>query len=510
MSFTFNDGINRADKKSKWTVMKYVNSFELICQYASLIRELHAKVDDEAIVRINSIMKDLKIYQPKYGRPSVDTTNFKICQIVYFMFAYRNEESANREIVYSPLGNLLLDNLNKKDWVAKIFATMLYGMPFNHPFNKMAPSFNLYPLRVIFKLLTDTRLDCKLYQDEVFYYVFWLKEIDDLSYEKLVRTILWFREISPEKKYEIFTERLSVQDTLANSLHETTYLFGQLESAGIVSRFAGNDIGTLRQGGFGRQEIPDFISPAELALHKPTGVRMYSTEGIRLKQSMLSLINSLLSAYPYDEKPHDMLNTLGRQDYILQLYNFYPQELLTELGIRPNRIQTMLQITQDIKKYSRNQEEGDCYRFEYVLANAFNEFDDVEANTIGGAGNTDVECLYLTLDEKFAVEAKSTQTKLGLINAGRLQLHRNKINAKYTIIVAPYYKPSVETDIANTVNVMITASSLSNFLYQSTIHNPEGISYEPLYKIVKESLGTNITSKVNEYVSRHFGIGKAI
>ena len=84
-----------------------------------------------------------------------------------------------------------------------------------------------------------------------------------------------------------------------------------------------------------------------------------------------------------------------------------------------------------------------------------------------------------------------------------------KINAKYTIIVAPYYKPSVETDIEGTVNVMITASSLSNFLYQYTIHNPEGISYEPLYTIVQGSMGTNISSKVNDYVAKSFGIGKA-
>lgn len=503
------DTINRADKKSKWTVMKYVNSFDLILQYADLIRDLNARVDDDTIKDINSIMKDMHIYQPKFGKPSVDTTNFKICQIVYFMFAYRNEASQNKEIVYSPLGNLLLDNIDNKEWVAKIFATMLYGMPFNHPFNKMNPSFNLFPLRLIFKLLTDGRLNCMLYQDEVFYHIFWVKEIDEDSYEDLVKTILAFRALSPATKYEMFTERLSVQDTLANSLHETTYLFGQLQSAGIATILEGYDVGTLRQGGFGRGDVPDFISPEELANHKPTGIRTYKTEGIRLNMNMVSLINSLLKAYPFYEKPHDQLDTLGRQDYILHLYNFYPHELLSELGIKKNRIQTMLQITKDIQKYSRNQEEGDCFKFEDVLSDAFNEFDDVDAHTIGGAGNTDVECLYLTINEKFAIEAKSTQTKLGGINAGRLQLHRSKINAKYTIIVAPYYKPSVETDIENTANVMITASSLSNFLYQYTIHNPEGISYEPLYNIVQESLGTNITSKVNDYVAKSFGIGKA-
>lgn len=502
--------INRTDKKSKWTIMKYVNSFDLIVQYADLIRDLNAKVDDDTIVEINKIMKNLKIYQPKYGKPNVDTTNFKICQIVYFMFAYRNEESTSKEIVFSPLGNLLLDNIDNKEWVAKIFATMLYGMPFNHPFNKMNPSFNLYPIRVIFKLLSDGRLDYKLYQDEVFYHIFWLKDIDTNSYEELVKTILEFRKLSTEFKYSIFTERLSIQDTLANALHETTYLFGQLQSAGIATIFDGESIGTLRQGGFGRGDVPDFITPEELAKHKPTGIRTYRTEGIKLQHHMVKYINNLLNVYPYYEKPHDLLDTLGRQDYILQLYNFYPKELLSELGIKQDKLQAMLELTDNIKQYSRNQEAGDCYRFENVLADAFNEFDDVDAHTIGGAGNTDVECLYLTIDEKFAVEAKSTQTKLGGINAGRLQLHREKIGAKYTIIVAPYYKPSVESDIKNSVNVMITASSLSNFMYQSAVHNPEGFSYESLYKIIQDSLGTNITSKVNDYVAKSYGIGNTI
>lgn len=502
--------IDRANKKAKWTVMKYVRNFDLLVQYAHLIRELKAKVDDEAIIEVNSIMEDLGIYIPRYGKPSVDTTNFKICQIVYSMFAYRNEESINKEIVYSPLGNLLLDNVENKEWVAKIFATMMYGMPFNHPFNRMRPDFNIYPLRLVFKLLSDTRLDNKLYEDEMFYHIFWVKEIDDISYEKLVQTLLQYRALSTTQKYEMCTERLSVQDALANALHETQYLFGQLESAGIVSIFEGVEVGTLRQGGFGRGAVPDFPTPEELRQHPPTGVRKYKTDGIRFNPNIEPLIHELLATYSYCEKPHDLLETLGRQDYILQLYNFYPQELLVNLGIaHQDRIQTMLQLTKDINKYSRNKEDGDCYRFEDVLANAFNEFDDVDAHTIGGAGNTDIECLYLTIDEKFAIEAKSTQTKLGGINAGRLQLHRNKINAKYTIIVAPYYKPSVETDIANTVNVMITASSLSNFLYQYSVHSKDNsISYKPLYDIVQTSLGTNITSKVNDYVSRNFGIGR--
>lgn len=502
--------IDRSNKKSKWTIMKYVKDFDLLLQYADLIRELKAKVDDNSIIEINSKMEEVGIYQPKFGKPSVDTTNFKICQIVYFMFGYRNEKSDNKELVFTPLGNLLLDNYEKKDWVAKIFATMLYSMPFNHPFNRMSPDFNIYPLRLVFKLLTDERLDYKLYEDEMFYHVIWTKETSKRNYESLVKAILKFRALPVSKKLHMCTKSLPVQDGLANALHETHYLFGQLQSSGIATITEGEKVGTLRQGGFGREDVPDFLPAKELAKHKPTGLRAYRTDYIQLTDTVKPLIEQLLRSYPFDEKPHKLSDTLGRQDYILHLYNFYPQELIDDLGIDDqSRIQAMLQISKDIVRLSRNQDKGDCYKFEKILADAFNEFDDVEADVIGGAGNADVECIYLTTDEKFDIEAKSTHTKLSGINAGRLRLHRKKIGSQYTIVVAPYYKPSVEADIANNAIVMITASSLSNFLYQYTIHSKNGISYEPLYKIVANSLGTNITQKVNEYVGRHFGIGKS-
>ena len=47
--------IDRSDKKSKWTVMKYVSNFNLLVKYASLVRDLKARVDDESIMKVNSI-----------------------------------------------------------------------------------------------------------------------------------------------------------------------------------------------------------------------------------------------------------------------------------------------------------------------------------------------------------------------------------------------------------------------------------------------------------------------
>jgi hypothetical protein len=69
------------------------------------------------------------------------------------------------------------------------------------------------------------------------------------------------------------------------------------------------------------------------------------------------------------------------------------------------------------------------------LADGFNMFYNVEAKKVGGAGNTDLECLYITKKKKFAVDAKSTKNKLSSVNAGRLEGHREKIGGAYTIVL---------------------------------------------------------------------------
>lgn len=498
--------IDKRNKKDKWTIMKYVKDFDLILEYASVIRDLKARIDSDSIIEINSTMEELGIYVPRFGKPSIDTTNFKICQIVYFLIAYKSNKG-KKELVFSPLGNLLLDNRENAIKKAKIISTMLYGLPFSHPYNKMSFDFDLYPFRLVFKLLLDKRLNQKLYLDDLFYCVFWKKTIDTASYEELVKEIVKLRSLSYTERIAIYKSKLSLEDTLANALHEAKYLFGQLHTAGIVNINEGIDIDTLYHGGFGRNLIPDYLPESELEKINRTGKRTFTTAYISIIDELIPYINTLLKNYDFSERPHDILEKLDMEDYILQLYNFYPNELIIELGLNQKRISNMLKLSNSINQLSKNQNIGDCYKFEIILMEAFNEFEDVVAKNIGGAGNTDIECIYLTLDEKFAVEAKSTNKKLASINAGRLQLHRKKIKAKYTIIVAPFYTPSVESDINNSMNVLITASSLANYLYQATIHTRDSISYEPLYNIVKENFGHNISSFVNDYVALKFGIG---
>ena len=91
----------------------------------------------------------------------------------------------------------------------------------------------------------------------------------------------------------------------------------------------------------------------------------------------------------------------------------------------------LLRLTKLIEQCSSNEEGEKAYLFEDVLEWGFNNFYNVEAKKIGGAGNADLECLYITKKKKFAVDAKSTKNKLSGLNAGRLAEHRTKIYERF-------------------------------------------------------------------------------
>lgn len=493
----YNSEIDRTSKKSKWTLMKYIKDFDLMVLYADAVRSGKADVSDDALREILLGMELDNLYNPRFGKPSVHTIQFKVCQIVYYMFGYKLKIKGNKveKVVFSPLGNLLLDNKEDKKLVSRTFLCMLLGMPFSHPFNKMHKSFNIYPYRLIFKLLTDKRLDYKLNHDEVFYHVMFYKDIDKETYNELVNEILAFRKISYTEKYKLFTKKQNVEDVLANALHEWNYASGVLQQAGILDWHQADDNhGVLIHGG-------------------GSGRRRYKSDSVKIKKEIFNFVSLLVSNYSYEEKPQDLTAKLQlNSEYVIQLYNFYPIELITELGIdnkEQEKIISILKITDDINLYAKNSIFGDAYKFEDVLCDAFNYFSDVEAEKHASAGTTDIECRYTPLDEadkKFDVEAKSTKNKLMNLSSGRLRHHREQIGSEYTIVVTPNYINAVLEDIKGTDTVLIRSGSFSNFLYQSISNKGRDISYKPIDEIVLSNLGKDITEGINQYVYENFGV----
>lgn len=193
-------------------------------------------------------------------------------------------------------------------------------------------------------------------------------------------------------------------------------------------------------------------------------------------------------------------------DAIKELYSFYPEILLREIGEYNEDIQNVLDLPKLIEQYSNNNEGEEAYPFEDILEEGFNNFFNVKAKKIGGAGNTDLECIYLTENKKFAVDAKSTKNKLSSINAGRLKHHREKIGGKYTIVVTSRYVPAVKQDIAGTVVVVLLASTFSEYLYHNIVNNIREIDYKDFDEIIESNLGKDISGLVSDLTISRFGV----
>lgn len=488
----------RSTAKDKWTIMMYMRDFDLMATYAYALR-VSNNLSSENIDSILAKMEADGVYHPRNGG-STFTGTFKSIQIAWYMFGYYNKSrkaEEEKKLVFSPLGNLLLDNLKDKEAASKIFLAMLYGNPFRQPFSQMDERFNIYGFRLIFKLLRDPRLGGRLFDDEAFYYAMFVKEINEVDYEQLVDDILHCRSRSAAEKYAEFklNERVC-----GLACHEWRYASGMLQSAGILKIHEGHEIGELTYGN---------VNPKT---GRRNAVRRYCQNFVTLQPNVISLLDRLLDNYPYYSKPYptDEIGRKFNSSVVVEMYSFYPTELLDELGINTaedKAIAEMLQIASDVNYYSR-EETASGEKFECALTNAFNLFIDVDAERIGGAGNADVECIYHmpdNHDKKFDIEAKSTTRKLAQINSRRLRTHRVKIGSKYTMIVTPNYSVGVLRDIEGEASVIVKSATLANYLYQYVSKYGRNISYSMLDKIVEDNIGGDITEAVNSYVYSNFG-----
>lgn len=312
---------DRSTTKDKWTIMMYMRDFNLMATYAYALRASN-NLSNDNIDDILSKMEADGVYHPRNGG-STFTGTFKSIQIAWYMFGYYNKarkKGEEKKLVFSPLGNLLLDNLKDRDKVSRIFLTMLYGNGFRQPFSQMDERFNIYGFRLIFKLLRDPRLGGKLYDDEVFYYAMFVKSICESEYELLVSDILLSRKRTAAEKYNEFKKNERV---VGLACHEWRYAAGMLQSAGILTIHEGREVGDLKYG------------TVDKKTGRPTAVRKYNENHVVLRPELVSLVDRLLESYPYYEKPYpdDEVSHKFNSSLVVEMYSFYPPELLDELGM---------------------------------------------------------------------------------------------------------------------------------------------------------------------------------
>lgn len=477
-------------EREKWILYKHTSSYDLIKAVALDVKNSCAShVSEVERYRMQERLAALDLYKtrnPK-DRP-LDSINHRINTLEFYMFGYEDD---NKRFIFGPLGNLFLANINNEEVLKKIFATMLFGIQFEHPANGTPPCFQLYPFRLLFKLMMDERLEYKLYSTEYAYIIAFTKTIDQSSYDDLVDRILRFRAYDDELKMLKLKED---EHTYVNCIYEWQYYTQKLlSSIGIINVYEGEPLGKLYHP----------TKPNSRSL--PTG-RTVKNGYASIAASIRPFIEVLLDAYSCFETPLRLDDAYRMQlDIVKEIYSFYPKELLREIGEDDDELQVkLLELPKLIEQYSNNPENDTAYLFEDVLTEGMNMFINVEARKVGGAGHTDIECLYITLRKKFAVEAKSTANKLSGINAGRLREHRQQIGGDYTIVITSRYVPAAKRDIRGNPIVIILASTFSEYLYNHIYHDLREIDFKDFDDIIVNNLGTDISGLISNMTMEKF------
>lgn len=479
-------------EREKWILYKHTCNYELIKAVALDVKNnCRTDISDRERYRMQERLAALHLYQTRNpsDRP-LDSINHRINTLEFYLFGYEDKQKGRKRFIFSPLGNLFIEHIQDEESLKKIFTAMLFGIQFEHPASGTPSSFQLYPFRLIFQLLSDKRLNYRLYHSEYAYFLAFQKSIDADSYEKLVKDILEFRKLSDKDVAALMKKD---EHAYVNCVFEWQYTRKLLKMADILK---------VEKG----KELVRVCHPRKTNSKSNITPRILTTGYVELSPSIQEFVLTMLKEYSCFQKPL-RLNDEDRMtgDVIKEIYSFYPRCLLEEIGEETDDLQMqLLKLPELIEKYSLNPDNDTAYLFEDVLAEGFNMFVNVEAQKAGGAGHTDIECLYLTRKKKFAVEAKSTANKLAGINAGRLREHREKIGGEYTIVITPRYVPAARRDIQGNPIVIILASTFSEYLYNHIYHDVREIDFEDFDSIITNHQGCDISRLISEKTMEKF------
>ena len=422
------------------------------------------------------------VYNPYVKKNYYDfsSANHKIDEPRFYGAIY---ETANRKIHVSSYGELLLKYENEEVKRNKVFIGMLFNIQFDNPYKKMK-DFDIYPLRLIFKLLTDKRLDCKLTNIEVSEILYYVKTVkNNKQYDDIVNRIIKFRNDSTQIETKMLIS--DVTQFIKNYV-SCNYLFNILFSLNIIIQ---------------EKEKNRFLLQSKVR-RNPTVI---TPRIIELSSNYFDFVNKYLSQITLYEKIKKPCGL--RSDWIRDIYNSVPELLLQEIGESEDIYTKYLQIPKLLVETSTDSSKWS--KFEQYITKSFNLFEDVNAETIGGPGQPDSLCHYLKDDIVFCADGKSTHKKLSSINDGRLKQHRTLYNAKYTIIVTPGYVPSAVEDIKGTNTCIITsycfADLITKYIFK-LYRNHEECSYEIFNNLILNNLGTDLSEKIYSIIDDRLGI----
>lgn len=421
-------------------------------------------------------------YKPYIKKDHYDlsSANHKIDEPRFYEAIY---ETSNKKIHLSSYGELLLKYKEDIKTRNKVFIGMLFTIQFNNPYKKLN-DFNIYPMRLIFKLLTEPRIDYKLSNIEVAHILYYVKKLSTpKDYINLIKKIIKFRKLDNENKLQKLLPNAS---QFIRNYVSCNYLFNMLCELTITNQVK-EKINFKLQSQF--RKLPTTIT----------------TKFLKLDSIYEAFLNRYLkneSIYANIKQPQGL-----RSDWIRDIYNSVPPILLEEIQEKDQMYKEFLQIPKLLVEASVDSTKW--LLFEEYITKSFNLFTDVKAETISGPGQPDSLCHYLKENIVFCADGKSTNKKLTSINDGRLKQHRKQYNAKYTIVITPGYVPSAVEDIKGTKTCIITSYCFADLItkYIFNIYkNKQECSYEIFNDLILKNLGTDLSEKIYKIIDDRLGV----
>lgn len=457
-------------------------------------------------VKILEGMQREGIYRPRNSSVSTSTLGSKLSDMSFFLMVYRQD---NKHVL-SEYGKLFMLYERGSIEESKVVAASLLETPLPNPSSNRFDC-NVYPVRLVFWLLLQPKLSYFLSMDEIVLVLFWEDSVDDPY--KIVRSLLDFRKKTQEDKISIIAElnigsdvnrnrygwEQATRTKLADITHQASYLKKALIGADLINIQEGNI-------------VDDFVHGDPRA--KQQTVRKLTSERWILKDKIIPFIKeAFLCIDPTDKPLHDYPDLMSGN--CTNLFNDLPDYLTENLGLVQTTaaaesklayITRSVPTDESIQSLARlllvnSKVGGSGVDFEYSIKDFFNLFEDISANRLGNAGNTDVLATYRK-NYRFNADAKSMKGGItASIHADRLKRHLAKHNSQYCWVIGPGFSPGAILDIAGHKIVSVRADTLAMFLRTWLTLGVDQLSYEKLHKIVQANYGKSVDVKIRELIS---------
>lgn len=483
----------------KWIFQKNTNSKNLIESYLNVINETK-DIDKEMII---DKLKSISGYHGRSTIGSLSTMGVRFSQMCFYMFGYKNEN--NTFIPSQTTINLLQEtNLKSKNMLVNLFA-----IQFPHPYSNTPDDIKIHAGRLIIKLLCEERIDCKLYIDEMIYFLPFIKTIDKNIYDELIDSILEYRKLSYAEKLLLFKKEHNWETIFANCIHEFSYFFARifrdfdvLELVGDSSHNNGK-LFKFRHGDSSKHDT--FRRDGYDSNAKYSGY-------IKLNDELKTDADNLLSKYSVFDIPLSMQDpsVFSKKDWIHDLYEVdilkYLSIVFPQYSIQREIINTISEM-QYMSKYSS----VDGKDFEKSLKPVVELFrENLNVEIISGSGDTDLLCAFedskrFLPNYKVNIEAKS-RSSANNMNVARIERHLSKNFSKYCIVVAPRFSRGNDLDINDKKIVSITAEALGQYCSKECLSSHDGkADFHSINILIEKNFGKNITNLVDELIERKYG-----